>query len=128
FQTAQSGGSQTIHARDNVTFNALTATGVAGDIGNINVTADNGFILAQTVTSGGVPTLGSVSAHGSARLIAAGTNTGHNLTATTGNAVLSGTVVRWDNLNVGGTLDVTATAGGITVGTVISGGTQTLHA
>ncbi|MBR0908899.1 leukotoxin LktA family filamentous adhesin [Bradyrhizobium japonicum] len=127
-QTAQSGGTQTIHARDNVTFNALTATGINGDAGSINVTADNGFILAQTVMSGGVPTLGSVSANGSARLIAAGTNTGHNLTATTGNAVLSGTVVRWDNLNVGGTLDVTATAGGITVGTAISGGTQTLHA
>ncbi|PDT90960.1 leukotoxin LktA family filamentous adhesin [Bradyrhizobium sp. Y36] len=128
FQTAQSGGTQTIHARDNVTFNALTTTGINGDAGSINVTADTGFILAQTVTSGGVTTLGSVSAHGSARLIAAGTNTGHNLTASTGNAVLSGTVVHWDNLNAGGTLDVTATTGGITVGTAISGGTQTLHA
>ncbi|MBR0770812.1 leukotoxin LktA family filamentous adhesin, partial [Bradyrhizobium diazoefficiens] len=127
-QTAQSGGTQTIHARDDVTFNALTTMGVNGDAGSINVTADSGFILAQTVTSGGVPTLGSVSANGSAKLIAAGTNTGRNLTAATGNAVLSGTVVHWDNLNVGGTLDVTATTGGITVGTAISGGTQTLHA
>ncbi|PIT02591.1 hypothetical protein TSA1_18875 [Bradyrhizobium nitroreducens] len=128
FQTAQSGGTQTLHARDNVTFNALTATGINGDAGSVNVNADNGFILAQTVTSGGAPTLGSVSANGSARLIAAGANTGHSLTASTGNAVLSGTVVRWDNLNAGGTLDVTATTGGITVGTAISGGTQTLHA
>ncbi|GMO58331.1 leukotoxin LktA family filamentous adhesin [Bradyrhizobium ottawaense] len=128
FQTAQSGGTQTIHAHDNVTFNALTATGINGDAGSINVNADTGFILAQTVISGGVPTLGSVSAHGSARLIAAGANTGHNLTATAGNAVLSGTVVHWDNLNVGGALDVTATTGGIIVGTAISGGTQTLHA
>lgn len=127
-QTAQSGGTQTIHARDNVTFNALTATGITGDAGSINVNADTGFILAQTVASGGVPTLGSVSAHGSARLIATGTNTGHNLMAATGSAVVSGTVVRWDNLNVGGALDVTATTGGITVGTAISGGTQTLHA
>ncbi|QOZ76222.1 leukotoxin LktA family filamentous adhesin [Bradyrhizobium sp. CCBAU 53351] len=127
-QTAQSGGTQTIRARDNVTFNALTATGINGDAGSINVTADSGFILAQTVTSGGATTLGSVSANGSAKLIAAGTNTGRNLTASTGNAVLSGTVVHWDNLNVGGTLDVTATTGGITVGTAISGGTQTLHA
>ena len=126
--TADSSGSQTVHATQNVTFKSLAATGNSGDVGNINVTADNGFILAQTVMSGGVPTLGSVSANGSARLIAAGTNTGHNLTATTGNAVLSGTVVHWDNLTAGGTLDVTATAGGITVGTAISGGTQTLHA
>ncbi|WBL81227.1 leukotoxin LktA family filamentous adhesin [Bradyrhizobium xenonodulans] len=128
FQTAQSGGTQTIHAHDNVIFNALTATGINGDAGSINVNADNDFILAQTVTSGGAPTLGSVSAHGSAKLIAAGTNTGHNLTATTGNAVLSGTIVHWDNLAAGGTLDVTATAGAITVGTATSGGTQTLHA
>jgi hypothetical protein len=128
FQTAQSGGTQTIHAHDNVTFNALTATGINGDAGSINVNADNGFILAQTVMSGGVPTLGSVSANGSAKLIAAGTNMGHNLTASTGNALLQGTVVKWDNLNVGGKLDITATAGGITVGTAISGGTQTLHA
>uniref|UniRef100_UPI00057681E6 beta strand repeat-containing protein n=1 Tax=Bradyrhizobium diazoefficiens TaxID=1355477 RepID=UPI00057681E6 len=127
-QTAQSGGTQTIRAHDSVTFNALTATGINGDAGSINVTADNGFILAQTVMAGGMPTLGSVTANGSARLIAAGTNTGHNLTASTGNAVLGGTVVHWDNLNVGGTLGITATAGGITVGTAISGGTQTLHA
>ncbi|AWM00458.1 leukotoxin LktA family filamentous adhesin [Bradyrhizobium amphicarpaeae] len=126
--TADSSGSQTVHATGNVTFKSLAATGSSGDVGNINVTADTGFILAQTVMSGGVPTLGSVSAHGSARLTAAGTNTGHNLTASTGNAVLSGTVVHWDNLNAGGTLDVTATTGGITVGTAISGGTQTLHA
>ncbi|SEM47998.1 leukotoxin LktA family filamentous adhesin [Bradyrhizobium sp. OK095] len=128
FQTAQSGGTQTIHAHDNVTFNALTATGTNGDAGSINVNADNGFILAQTVMAGGVPTLGSVSANGSARLIAAGTNTGHNLTASTGNAVLQGTIVNWDNLNVGGTLGITATVGGITVGTAVSGGSQTLHA
>jgi len=128
FQTAQSGGTQTIHAHDNVTFNALTTTGIISDAGDINVNADNGFILAQTVTSGGVPMLGSVSASGSARLIAAGTNTGHNLTASTGNAVLQGTVIKWDNLNVASTLGITATAGTITLGTAVSGGTQTLHA
>ncbi|MET4255568.1 hypothetical protein ABIC09_000496 [Bradyrhizobium sp. S3.12.5] len=127
-QTAQSGGSQTIRAHDNVTFNALTATGINGDAGNINVDADNGFILAQTVMSAGVPTLGSLSANGSVRLIAAGTNMGHNLSASTGNALLQGTVVKWDNLNVGGTLGIAATVGGITLGTAISGGTQTLHA
>ncbi|MCK1716641.1 leukotoxin LktA family filamentous adhesin [Bradyrhizobium sp. 141] len=126
-QTAQSGGTQTIHARDNVTFNALTATGINGGAGSIIVSADNGFILAQTVMAGGVATLGSVSANGSARLIAAGTNTGHNLTASTGNAVLSGTVVHWDNLNVGTSLGITATAGAINLGTAVSGGTQTLH-
>ncbi|MCK1389328.1 leukotoxin LktA family filamentous adhesin [Bradyrhizobium sp. 1] len=126
--TAESSGSQTIRATQNVTFKALTTTGNSGDVGNINVNADNGYIRAQMALAGGVVTQGSVLANGSARLIAAGTNTGHNLTATTGNAVLSGTVVHWDNLTAGGTLDVTATAGGITVGTAISGGTQTLHA
>ncbi|MFX8585818.1 hypothetical protein ABTM35_20250, partial [Acinetobacter baumannii] len=77
---------QTLHARDNITFNALTTTGVSGDAGSINVDADTGFILAQTVVSGGLPTLGSVSASGSARLIAAGSNTGRSLTAASGNA------------------------------------------
>jgi hypothetical protein len=127
FKTAQSGGTQTIHAHDNVTFNALTATGITGDAGSISVNADHGFILAQTVTSGGATTLGSLSANGSATLIAALTNTGHNLTAR-GNALLRGTVVNWDNLNVGGTLGITATTGGITLGTAVSGGTQNLHA
>ncbi len=128
FRTAQSGGTQTIHAHDNVTFNALTATGINGDAGSINVNADNGFILAQTVLAGGVTTLGSVTANGSAKLIAAGTNTGHNLVASTGNAVLQGTIVHWDNLDVGGSLGITATAGAINLGTAISGGMQTLHA
>jgi len=127
-QTAQSGGTQTIHAHDNVTFNALTATGITGDAGSINVSADNGFILAQTVAAGGALTQGSVAANGSATLIAALSNTGHSLTATTGNATLRGTLIRWDNLNVGGSLGITATTGGIDLGTAISGGTQTLHA
>ncbi|WP_426609924.1 leukotoxin LktA family filamentous adhesin [Bradyrhizobium sp. McL0616] len=125
---ASSSGSQTIHASQDVTFKALTATGTTGDVGNISVTADNGFILGQTTMVGGVVTQGSVAANGSATLLAALSNTGHNLTATTGNAVLSGTVVHWDNLTAGGTLSVTATTGGITVGTSTSGGTQTLHA
>lgn len=126
--TADSSGSQTVHATQNVTFNSLATTGNAGDAGSIDVTADGGFILAQTVLSGGATTLGSVSANGSARLIAAGTNTGRNLTASTGNAVLQGTVVHWDNLNAGGSLGITATTGAITLGTAVSGGTQTLHA
>lgn len=126
--TAASSGSQTIHATQNVTFNALAATGNAGDLGNINVTADGGFILAQTVVAGGATTLGSVAANGSARLVAAGTNTGRTLTASTGSAVLQGTVVHWDNLDVGGSLGITATTGAITLGTAVSGGTQTLHA
>jgi hypothetical protein len=37
-------------------------------------------------------------------------------------------LINWDNLNAGGTLGVTATTGGINLGTAISGGTQTLHA
>ncbi|MBR0712329.1 beta strand repeat-containing protein, partial [Bradyrhizobium liaoningense] len=127
-KTAQSGGTQTIHAHQNVTFNALTATGVTGDAGSINVNANTGFLLAQTVTSGGVTTLGSVDAHGSVSLIAATSNTGHNLTVATGNALLQGQIVRWDNLQVAGTLGITATTGGITLGTAVSGGTQSLQA
>ena len=99
--TASSSGSQTIHASQNVTFNALASTGNAGDVGNINVTADNGFILAQTVTSGGVTTLGSISANGSATLLAATTITGNTLAATTGSGLLTaGGPINWNVLNV----------------------------
>ena len=126
--TGVSGGTQILHAAQNVTFKALTANGTNSDVGSINVTADAGFILGQTTTVGGAITQGTVAAHGAASLIAATTNTGHNLTAATGNAVLKGTVVAWDNIQAGGTLDITASAGAITLGTAISGGTQTLHA
>ena len=81
------------------------------------MTADHGLL-------GG----GSINAHGSANLIAATSNTGHNLTTVTGGAFLQGQLVHWDNLNIAGALGITATTGGLTLGTVISGGTQTLHA
>ena len=115
--SAQSGGTQTLHARQNVTFNQLTTNGIAGDAGNVNINADTGKLAG-----------GSINAHGSASLIAATTNTGNNLTAVTGSALLQGTLIDWANLNVAGTLGVTATASGITLGTAISGGTQSLHA
>ena len=114
---ATSGGTQTIHANQNVTFNQLTTSGIAGDAGSVNINADTGKIAG-----------GSINAHDSVSLVAATTNTGNNLTAVTGGAFLQGTLVDWANLQVAGALGVTATASGITLGTAISGGTQTLHA
>ena len=115
--SAQSGGTQTLHARQNVTFNQLTTSGITGDAGNVNINADTGKLAG-----------GSINAHGSASLIAATTNTGVNLTAVTGGALLQGTLIDWANLKVAGALGITATTGGITLGTAISGGTQTLQA
>ncbi|MBR1212048.1 leukotoxin LktA family filamentous adhesin [Bradyrhizobium sp. JYMT SZCCT0180] len=115
--SAQSGGTQTLHARQNVTFNQLTTSGITGDAGNVNINADTGKLAG-----------GSINAHGSASLIAATSNTGNNLTAVTGGALLQGTLIDWTNLNVAGALGITATANGITLGTAISGGTQTLQA
>jgi hypothetical protein len=115
--SAQSGGKQTLHARQNVTFNQLTTSGIAGDAGNVNINADTGKLAG-----------GSINAHGSANLIAATTNTGNDLTTATGSALLQGTLIDWTNLNVAGTLGGTATANGITLGTAISGGTQSLQA
>ncbi|MBR1266082.1 leukotoxin LktA family filamentous adhesin [Bradyrhizobium sp. AUGA SZCCT0222] len=116
-KTAQSGGTQTLHARQNVTFDQLTTSGITGDAGNVNINADTGKLAG-----------GSINAHGSARLIAATTNTGVNLTTVTGGALLQGTLIDWANLQVAGALGITATTGGITLGTAISGGTQTLQA
>ena len=67
FQTATSGGAQNLQAHDNISFNALTATG------DITVNATHGFILAQTVTNGGVTTQGSVAANRTASLTAGST-------------------------------------------------------
>ncbi|MBR1143695.1 leukotoxin LktA family filamentous adhesin [Bradyrhizobium sp. AUGA SZCCT0431] len=128
-KTARSGGSQTLHANQNVTFNQLAASGITGDVGNINVNADNGFILAETVVTGGVTTPGSVAANGSASLTAATTITGATLAATTGSAslVASG-LIDWTNLTAGTTLGVNSTGSSITLASAQSGGTQTLHA
>ncbi|MGL9622638.1 leukotoxin LktA family filamentous adhesin, partial [Bradyrhizobium sp. U531] len=113
--TADSSGSQTVHATQNVTFKSLMTTGNSSDAGNINVTADTGFILAQTATSGGATTLGSVSAHGSASLLAATTITGSTLAATTGSGLLTanGGPIDWNVLNVGTSLGATAGQGSI---------------
>jgi len=53
FGTVNSGGSQTIHALNDVTFTALTATGIPGDIGNIGVTSDQGSIRGVSVSANG---------------------------------------------------------------------------
>jgi hypothetical protein len=115
--SAHSGGSQTLQARQNVAFNQLTTDGTVSDAGNVGINATTGALTG-----------GSINAHGSANLIAATANTGHNLTTVTGAASLQGQVIQWDNLTIAGALGITATAGGITLGTAISGGTQTLHA
>src|SRR5260221_400670 len=126
FKTATSGGAQLLQAHDNVTFNALTATGTAGDI---TVNATNGFILAQTVTAGGVTTQGSVAANRSASLTAGTTITGNTLTATTGaGSLYANGAVNWNTLNVAAALGVTSTGSSITLDTARSGGRQTLPA
>jgi hypothetical protein len=115
--TTNSGGTQTLRANDNVAFDQLTTTGIGGDAGNVDVNAGLGAITG-----------GSINANGSASLVAATNNTGHDLTAATGGAYLQGQYVHWDNLQVAGALGITATAGSIVLGTATSGGTQTLQA
>jgi hypothetical protein len=127
--TATSGGSQTIHANDNVTFRQLAATGTGGDIGDITVNADAGALTALSVVVGGVATQGSVSANGSARLTAATTNTGNTLTAVTGDAELkAGGLISWNAVTAGKAFTAISSGGAINLGTAQSGGSQTLHA
>ncbi|WP_049823998.1 leukotoxin LktA family filamentous adhesin, partial [Bradyrhizobium sp. WSM2254] len=121
--TASSGGSQTIRANQNVTFNSLTTTGTSTDVGDVAVTATNGFVLAQTVLAGGTATQGSVAASGSVSLSAGTTNTGRMLTAATGSgSITGGGQVDWTSLTAATTLGVTSSTGSITLATASSGG------
>ena len=70
--SAHSGGSQTLQALQNVTFNQLTTDGTASDAGDVGVNAATGALTG-----------GSINAHGSASLVGATSNTGHNLTTVT---------------------------------------------
>src|SRR5262249_57031856 len=81
--SANVGFIQSVDAYGNFTFFPTRPSSIPGDAGDVDVTADTGFILAQTVLSNGVQTQGSVQANGSASLSAATTNTG--ITPTTGN-------------------------------------------
>jgi filamentous hemagglutinin family protein len=115
--TATSGGSQTIRAAQDVNFNRLATSGTTGDAGDVTVTADAGLIQGVTLN-----------ANGSALLTAATTNKGTTLTTATGSAtLLAGGLIDWTNINAAKAF--TAISGGvINLGTVVSGGTQTLRA
>ena len=116
--TATSGGSQTVRAAQDVNFNRLTTNGVTGDVGDVTVTADAGLIQGTTVA-----------ANGSATLTAATTNKGTTLTTATGSAtLLAGGLIDWTNINTAKAFTAISAGGAINLGTVVSGGTQTLRA
>ncbi|MDB5636031.1 MAG: leukotoxin LktA family filamentous adhesin [Bradyrhizobium sp.] len=116
--TAASGGSQTIRAAQNVTFGQLTTSGIAGDQGDITVASDSALIHGTTV-----------SAHNSALLTAATSNTGTLLTAATGDATLrAGGSINWTTVNAAKTFAATSTGGSVLIRTATSGGSQALVA
>src|SRR6185312_2829655 len=119
FATSTSGGSQTIHAAQNVTFNRITTNGISGgDVADVSVTADAGLIQGTTVA-----------AHGSALLAAATTNKGTTLTASTGSATLTaGGLIDWTTLNAGAAINLHSTGDNVNFATSTSGGSQTIHA
>jgi hypothetical protein len=117
--TATSGGSQTIEGKLDVTFTTLTASGIPnGDVGDIWAKSDTGKIAGTTVA-----------ANGSATLLAATTNIGDSLTATTGDVTLrAGGLLQWNTIVAGKTINVTSAADSIVLGTATSGGSQTMEA
>jgi hypothetical protein len=116
--TATSGGSQTIRAAQDVNFNRLATSGTTGDAGDVTVTADAGLIQGVTLN-----------ANGSALLTAATTNKGTTLTTATGSAtLLAGGLIDWTNINTAKGFTAISAGGAINLGTVVSGGTQTLRA
>ncbi|MDP1581801.1 MAG: leukotoxin LktA family filamentous adhesin, partial [Bradyrhizobium sp.] len=113
--TATSGGSQTVNAAQNVTFNQLTTTGIAGDAGDVLVTA--GSIQG-----------GSIAPAGLARLTATAGITGTGSIVTTELiALTAGGDIDWATLD-GKTVTVESTGGSATVGNATSRGTLRLLA
>ena len=117
FGSVKSGGSQTLEARNDVDFTALTTTGIPGDPGVIAVTADTGSI-------GG----GTIAAADQATLTASQAISGQSLTTGSSAKLTAGGGIGWSNIQAGTTVWASSTGGGETFGTVVSGGTQTLHA
>ncbi|WP_082540812.1 leukotoxin LktA family filamentous adhesin [Pseudolabrys sp. Root1462] len=119
FGTVTSGGTQTIRAAQNVNFGTLTTNGITGgDVGDVGVAADAGFIQGTTVA-----------ANGSVSLVAATTNKGTTLGATVGSVSLAASgLIEWATITAGTTVNARSTADSIDFGTVTSGGTQTIRA
>ncbi|MBS0536807.1 MAG: leukotoxin LktA family filamentous adhesin [Proteobacteria bacterium] len=119
FDTVTSGGTQTIRAANNVNFNRLATNGIiGGDVGDIGVTADTGYVQGTTVA-----------ANGSVSLVAATTNKGTTLGAAHGSATLTASgLIDWTMVTAGAAVNARSTADNITFGTVTSGGTQTIRA
>ena len=115
--TVTSGGSQTIEAKNDVDFTTLTATGIPGDAGNIDVTADTGSITGTTVTAAAQATLTAF------KVI-----NGQSLTTGTFAKLTAGSALNWTSIAAGTTVTATSTGGTITLGSVTSGGSQTIEA
>jgi len=113
--TAASGGTQTIGAAQNVAFGQLTTTGIAGDAGDVLVTA--GSIEGGSIAPAGV-----------VRLTATAGITGTGSIVTTELiALTAGGNIDWATLD-GKTVTVESTGGSAIVGTATSRGTLTLLA
>ncbi len=111
--SAASGGTQTLHAAQDIALTQLTTT--AGDV---DATSDAGSITG-----------GSIHAQRSATLIAALDNTGDQLVTATGSAKLTaGGLIDWNNIQAATTLYAASAGGALTLGTATSGGTQYLSA
>ncbi len=115
--TANSGGTQTIEAKNALTYNTLKTT--AGDI----------KLTSDTASIAGIAPGDALDAKGAFNLAAATTINGTSLKSELG----SGTVKTAGAINLGTantatTLDVTSTGDAIALGTATSGGTQTVEA
>ena len=147
---ATSGGTQTIEAKNDLLFTQLKTTGASGDAGSIDLTSTAGAVKGQggssliasnaDVAINGVSVLlDAVSANGAASIDAVTTLAGGTLT-TGGDASLAAGVsgdltpaipvsLAWTTVNAGTTFEASAFGGPIaTLGSVTSGGTQTLQA
>ncbi|WP_210254868.1 hypothetical protein [Methylocapsa sp. S129] len=149
--SATSGGTQTIEANNDLLFTTLTTTGAPGDAGSIDLTSTLGAVQGQptgasliasnadVTISGASVQLDTVTANGKASIDALTTLAGTSLT-TGGDASLVAGVstnltptlpvsLSWTNVKAGTTFEAQAYGGTIaTLGSVTSGGTQTIGA
>ena len=110
--TIASGGTQTLWAKNNVTFTQLTATA-----GGADITSNNGAIVG-----------GSVSLGGATRMAAKTTISGATATSTAGSMEMTAEeMITWNAVNAaGGSLTVTSTRETMNIPSLASGGKMTL--
>ena len=127
--TATGRGTLRLLAADSVSFGSLTSLALAGDPGDVIVTAGDGAILGGSITAyGGVTLTAGANLPVGSPLAANAKITGTgNIASSTFITLSARGQIDWETLNAATTIDVTSTDGGARVGTATTVGSITMH-